>query len=420
MDGLAEKVVDGVSDSGVVALVSGDGTTNSEVSGPELDVVPAGIDIEGLDSESEVPVPSILETQIDLEGLDTPDHDDWESNLDIQLNSPDLHSVSDGRDGNDQLVDDEPSNPPVEVQPIVVLQISVDELRDATENYSSNALIGEGPYGSVYYGKLKNGRAAAIKKLDASKQPDDEFLSQVSLVSRLKHENFIELLGYCVDDNLHILAYEFASNGTLHDILHGKKGVEGAQPGPVLSWAQRVKIAVGAARGLEFLHAKAASPVFHRDIKSSNILLFDDDVAKIGDFDLSHKALDMEAQLHSCGYHGPEYEMTGQLNGKSDVYSFGVVLLELLSGRKPVDYTLPRGQQSLVTWARPKLSEDKVEQCVDPRLDGEYRGRGVAKMAAIAELCLNPEPDFRVNMSIVVIALQPLLNAAPYIASQTC
>ncbi|KAI4331006.1 hypothetical protein MLD38_029238 [Melastoma candidum] len=305
----------------------------------------------------------------------------------------------------------------VKIQPIEVPAIPVDELKDVTDNFGTNALIGEGSYGRVYYGVLKSGPDAAIKKLDASKQPDDEFLAQVSMVSRLKHENFVELLGYCLDGSSRILAYEFASNGSLHDILHGRKGVKGAQPGPVLSWAQRVKIAVGAAKGLEYLHEKAEPRVIHRDIKSSNVLIFDDDVAKIADFDLSNQAPDMAARLHSTrvlgtfGYHAPEYAMTGQLNAKSDVYSFGVVLLELLTGRKPVDHTLPRGQQSLVTWATPKLSEDKVRQCVDARLGGEYPPKAVAKLAAVAALCVQYEADFRPNMSIVVKALQPLLNA---------
>ncbi|KAL0436035.1 UNVERIFIED_CONTAM: putative receptor-like protein kinase [Sesamum radiatum] len=308
----------------------------------------------------------------------------------------------------------------VKVQPIAVPSIPVDELKEVTSNFSTDSLIGEGSYGRVYYGVLKNDRAAAIKKLDASKQPDDEFLAQVSMVSRLKHENFVELLGYCVDGNQRVLAYQFASNGSLHDILHGRKGVKGAQPGPVLSWAQRVKIAIGAAKGLEYLHEKAEPRiVVHRDIKSSNVLIFDDDVAKIADFDLSNQAPDMAARLHSTrvlgtfGYHAPEYAMTGQLNSKSDVYSFGVVLLELLTGRKPVDHTLPRGQQSLVTWATPKLSEDKVRQCVDSRLGGDYPPKAVAKMAAVAALCVQYEADFRPNMSIVVKALQPLVNTRP-------
>ncbi|KAL3616183.1 cleavage polyadenylation factor subunit pti1 [Castilleja foliolosa] len=305
----------------------------------------------------------------------------------------------------------------INMQPISVPSIPVDELKDITDNFGSKTLIGEGSYGRVYHGVLRSGQAAAVKKLDSSKQPDQEFLSQVSMVSRLKNENVVGLLGYCVDGGLRVLAYEFAPNGSLHDILHGRKGVKGAQPGPVLSWAQRVKIAVESARGLEYLHEKATPRIIHRDIKSSNVLLYDDDVAKIADFDLSNQAPDMAARLHSTrvlgtfGYHAPEYAMTGQLSAKSDVYSFGVVLLELLTGRKPVDHTLPRGQQSLVTWATPKLSEDKVKQCVDERVNGEYPPKAVAKMAAVAALCVQYEADFRPNMSIVVKALQPLLNA---------
>ncbi|CAN1292967.1 Pto-interacting protein 1 [Linum perenne] len=307
----------------------------------------------------------------------------------------------------------------IKIQPIEVPELPLDELKEVTENFGTNSLIGEGSYGRVYYGTLKTGQAAAIKKLDSSKQPDDEFLAQVSMVSRLKHEYFVQLLGYCVEGGSRVLAYEFASNGSLHDILHG------AQPGPVLTWAQRVKIAVGAAKGLEYLHEKADPHIIHRDIKSSNVLIFDDDVAKIADFDLSNQAPDMAARLHSTrvlgtfGYHAPEYAMTGQLNAKSDVYSFGVVLLELLTGRKPVDHTLPRGQQSLVTWATPKLSEDKVRQCVDTRLGGEYPPKAVAKMAAVAALCVQYEADFRPNMSIVVKALQPLLNARAGAAGET-
>ncbi|XP_020211905.1 pto-interacting protein 1 [Cajanus cajan] len=313
----------------------------------------------------------------------------------------------------------------VKIQPIEVPELSVDELKEITDSFGESSLIGEGSYGRVYYGVLRSGQAAAIKKLDASKQPDEEFLAQVSMVSRLKNENFVQLLGYCIDGNSRVLAYEFASNGSLHDILHGRKGVKGAQPGPVLTWTQRVKIAVGAAKGLEYLHEKADPHIIHRDIKSSNVLIFDDDVAKIADFDLSNQAPDMAARLHSTrvlgtfGYHAPEYAMTGQLNAKSDVYSFGVVLLELLTGRKPVDHTLPRGQQSLVTWATPRLSEDKVRQCVDGRLGGEYPPKAVAKMAAVAALCVQYEADFRPNMSIVVKALQPLLNARHGPAGET-
>ncbi|CAN6996997.1 unnamed protein product [Brassica oleracea var. botrytis] len=327
-------------------------------------------------------------------------------------------------DGHHQRVEPFKNPPAIQMQPISVPAIPADELKDITDNYSSKSLIGEGSYGRVFYGVLKNGKAAAIKKLDSSKQPDQEFLSQVSTVSRLRQDNVVALLGYCVDGPLRVLAYEYAPKGSLHDILHGKKGVKGAQPGPVLSWHQRVKIAVCAAKGLEYLHEKANPHVVHRDIKSSSVLMFEDDVAKIADFDLSNQAPDMAARLHSTrvlgtfGYHAPEYAMTGTLSTKSDVYSFGVVLLELLTGRKPVDHTLPRGQQSLVTWATPKLSENNVNQCVDARLNGEYPLKAAAKMAAVAALCVQYEAEFRPNMSIVVKALQPLLNP-PRSAPQT-
>ncbi|PPD70986.1 hypothetical protein GOBAR_DD32132 [Gossypium barbadense] len=284
--------------------------------------------------------------------------------------------------------------------PIEVPALSLEELKEKTDNFGSKALIGEGSYGRVYYASLNNGKAVAVKKLDVSTESESnvEFLTQVSMVSRLKHDNFVELQGYCVEGNLRVLAYEFATMGSLHDILHGRKGVQGAQPGPVLDWMQRVRIAVDASKGLG---------IFARE----------DFKAKIADFNLSNQAPDMAARLHSTrvlgtfGYHAPEYAMTGQLTQKSDVYSFGVVLLELLTGRKPVDHTMPRGQQSLVTWATPRLSEDKVKQCVDPKLKGEYPPKAVAKLAAVAALCVQYESEFRPNMSIVVKALQPLLKA---------
>ncbi|KAG8390170.1 hypothetical protein BUALT_Bualt01G0055600 [Buddleja alternifolia] len=312
----------------------------------------------------------------------------YPSNENEHLKSPRNHA--DGHQRGSKV--SAPVKPEVQkaVPPIEVSALSLEELKEKTDNFGSKALIGEGSYGRVYFAQLNNGKEVAVKKLDVSSEPDSnvEFLTQVSMVSRLKHENLVELLGYCVDGNLRVLAYEFATMGSLHDILHGRKGVQGAQPGPVLDWMQRVRIAVDAARGLEYLHEKVQPSIIHRDIRSSNVLLFEDYKAKIADFNLSNQAPDMAARLHSTrvlgtfGYHAPEYAMTGQLTQKSDVYSFGVVLLELLTGRKPVDHTMPRGQQSLVTW-----------------------------LAAVAALCVQYEAEFRPNMSIVVKALQPLLKS---------
>ncbi|KAJ9184669.1 hypothetical protein P3X46_004373 [Hevea brasiliensis] len=313
------------------------------------------------------------------------------------------------------------SGAPQKVLPIEIPTMSLDELNRLTDNFGTKALIGEGSYGRVFYAKLNDGAEAAIKMLDTStsQEPDSDFSAQLSVVSRLKHDHFVELMGYCLEQNNRILVYQFATMGSLHNVLHGRKGVQGAEPGPVLSWNQRVKIAFGAAKGLEYLHEKVQPPVVHRDVRSSNVLLFDDFTSKIADFNLSSASSDTAARLHSTrvlgtfGYHAPEYAMTGQITQKSDVYSFGVVLLELLTGRKPVDHTMPKGQQSLVTWATPRLSEDKVKQCVDPKLNNDYPPKAIAKLAAVAALCVQYEADFRPNMTIVVKALQPLLNSKP-------
>ncbi|XP_020213109.1 probable protein kinase At2g41970 [Cajanus cajan] len=314
------------------------------------------------------------------------------------------------------------SGAPQKALPIEIPSMPLDELNRLTGNFGTKAFIGEGSYGRVYYAKLSDGTDAAIKKLDTSSSPEpdnSDFAAQLSVVSRLKHDNFVELIGYCLEAENRILVYQHASLGSLHDVLHGRKGVQGAEPGPVLSWSQRAKIAFGAAKGLEFLHEKVQPSIVHRDVRSSNVLLFNDYEAKIADFSLTNQSSDTAARLHSTrvlgtfGYHAPEYAMTGQITQKSDVYSFGVVLLELLTGRKPVDHTMPKGQQSLVTWATPRLSEDKVKQCVDPKLNNDYPPKAIAKLAAVAALCVQYEADFRPNMTIVVKALQPLLNAKP-------
>uniref|UniRef100_A0A0D9VYA7 Protein kinase domain-containing protein n=1 Tax=Leersia perrieri TaxID=77586 RepID=A0A0D9VYA7_9ORYZ len=310
---------------------------------------------------------------------------------------------------------------PAKVLPIDVPAVALSELNRLTGNFSDRSLVGEGSYGRVYRATLSSGEVVAVKMFDngGSAQSEAEFSTQLSVVSRLKSDHFTQLLGYCLELNNRIVLYEFATKGSLYDILHGKKGVKGAEPGPVLTWSQRARIAYGAARGLEYLHERAQPSIVHRDVRSSNVLVFDGYDAKIGDFNLTNASPDSAARLHSTkvlgtfGYHAPEYAMTGQLNQKSDVYSFGVVLLELLTGRKPVDHTMPKGQQSLVTWATPRLSEDKVKQCVDPKLNDEYPPKAVAKLAAVAALCVQYEADFRPNMTIVVKALQPLISARP-------
>ncbi|KAL1541957.1 non-specific serine/threonine protein kinase [Salvia divinorum] len=283
--------------------------------------------------------------------------------------------------------------------------IPLDELAEITDDFDVKCVIGEGSSGKVYHGVLKSGLAAAIKKLNFSNQGDEVLLAKVSTV---KHKNVVDLLGYCVDGGLRALVYEFAPNGSLHDILHGRKGIRGSGPGQALSWHQRVKFSVGAAKGLEYIHLKGQ---IHGDIKSSSILIFDDyGVAKVSDFDLSNQA--PGTRLDSSGYHAPELITSGEQSWRGDVYSFGVVLLELLTGRKPVGNTQTGGEQDLVAWAMKNLIEDKVKDYVDVRMKGDYPFKAVAKMASLAISCVQYEAGFRPNMSIVVKALQPLLNSA--------
>ncbi|VAH01458.1 unnamed protein product [Triticum turgidum subsp. durum] len=233
--------------------------------------------------------------------------------------------------------------------------ISLDEMKKITRNFSNGALIGESSQGRVFFKVLKYGPESAFNS-------SQEIDLKIEAISRLKHENVVQLLGCWVEGDEYVLAYEYTLGGTLHDILHSAKSRA------ALSWMQRVKIALSAAEGLEFLHHKAEPQVTHGNIISSKILLFDNDIAKVGDAGISNVLVsDNMSRCHSfrCGldldrmdghgyheddYHVDLYSATGQCNTKSDVYAFGVVLLELLTGRKAVDHTLPRGRQSLVTW----------------------------------------------------------------------
>ncbi|XP_074301844.1 uncharacterized protein LOC141633286 [Silene latifolia] len=291
---------------------------------------------------------------------------------------------------------------------------TLDDLKDVTDNFSPMSFVAKGNHAWVYHAQV-TWQEAAVKKLDYSSfgmDSDDDFLAQVNVLFTLQHEHVTRLMGYCMENDKRYLVYEFGSLGSLHDVLHGRKGIEGAEPGPILTWAQRAKIAYGAAKGLEYLHETIDPPIVHGDVRSSNVLLFYDYRSKIADFDLKRAVPDSTAPCTrspgSNGYNGPECAMTGKMTEKSDVYSFGVILLELLTGRKAVDYTLPKGQQSLVSWATPFLSADKVEQIVDPKLNGDFPTKAVAKVAALAELCIQYEPDFRPNMRIMVMGLESL------------
>jgi pto-interacting protein 1 len=281
-------------------------------------------------------------------------------------------------------------------------------LEEITNNFSVDALIRKGSYARVYYGIFRSGVSTAIKYLYSLTLYDRELLAEVSAIARLKHENLVELIGYCSRGYHPLLAYEYASNGSLHDILHGRRRVRRWQRGPVLSWSRRVKIALGAAKGLRYMHEQAQS---HGGVKSSNIFLFDNDVAKIGDFDyeMSNQAAGAESRGETgiisrrCGFHAPEYTWY-IATLKSDVYSFGVVLLELLSGRDSAEY-LWRPKQVL-DYSLPLIKKRKLRCLVDSRLELNYPLDSAFDLASLVARCVEVNPKDRPSMTEVVEILE--------------
>lgn len=288
------------------------------------------------------------------------------------------------------------------------------ELAAATNNFSPDCFLGEGGFGHVYRGRLQSsGQVVAVKQLDRNGlQGNREFLVEVLMLSLLHHPNLVSLIGYCADGDQRLLVYEFMPLGSLEDHLHDLPPDREA-----LDWNTRMKIAAGAARGLEFLHDKANPPVIYRDFKSSNILLGEGFQPKLSDFGLAKlgptgdKSHVSTRVMGTYGYCAPEYAMTGQLTVKSDVYSFGVVFLELITGRKAIDSTAPPGQQNLVTWARPLFNDRrKFASLADPRLEGHYPMRGLYQALAVASMCIQEQAAARPLIGDVVTALSYLAN----------
>lgn len=286
------------------------------------------------------------------------------------------------------------------------------ELEKATKDFSSEMVLGEGGFGRVYHGVLEDDNEVAVKLLTRDNQNGNrEFVGEVELLSRLHHRNLVKLVGVCVENHIRCLVYDLVPNGSVESHLHGVDKEKGS-----LDWDKRLKIALGAARGLAYLHEDSIPRVIHRDFKASNVLLEDDFTPRVSDFGLAREATAGSQHISTrvmgtFGYVAPEYAMTGHLLVKSDVYSYGVVLLELLSGRKPVDMSQPPGQENLVTWARPLLTNrEGIGQLIDPSLAGAYNFDDVAKVAAIASMCVNPEVTLRPFMGEVVQALKLVYN----------
>ncbi|XP_021763438.1 probable serine/threonine-protein kinase PBL7 [Chenopodium quinoa] len=288
------------------------------------------------------------------------------------------------------------------------------KLYDATQNFSPKCLVDIGSFGNVYRGKLEEtGEIVAIEHLDRNgPRGNREFLVQVMMLSILNHPNLINLIGYCAEvGNERFLVHEYLPLGSLDKHLHDRS----SQGMPPLDWNTRMKIALGTASALEYIHQKAAPPVIYRNLKPSNILLDSDFNAKLSDFGLAKLGPTGDKEYVSAsipenlGYIAPEFERTGLLTVKADVYSFGVVLLELITGRRAVDMTRPPKEQNLVFWALQILKKPKkFPELADPLLQGKFPSQGFNKALAVAAMCLQEQQTARPMMSDVVAAIMSI------------
>lgn len=299
-------------------------------------------------------------------------------------------------------------------------RFSFTDLKLATRNFRPDSLLGEGGFGCVFKGwvdehgtapvKPGTGLTVAVKTLNHNGlQGHKEWLAEITFLGELHHPNLVKLVGFCIEDDQRLLVYEFMQRGSLENHLFRK----GALP---LPWNTRMKIALGAAKGVDFLHS-GKKPVIYRDFKTSNILLDAEYRAKLSDFGLAKdgpqgdKTHVSTRVMGTYGYAAPEYVMTGHLSTKSDVYSFGVVLLEMLTGKRSMDKTRPNGEHHLAEWARPYLSDRrKILRIIDPRLEGHYSVKGAQKAGQLAYRCLSRDSKVRPSMADVVEILEQIQN----------
>ncbi|XP_031475824.1 probable serine/threonine-protein kinase At1g01540 [Nymphaea colorata] len=281
------------------------------------------------------------------------------------------------------------------------------DLEVATNFFADENVIGEGGYGIVYRGVLQDNTSVAVKNLLNNRgQAEREFKVEVEAIGRVRHKNLVRLLGYCAEGAHRLLVYEYLDNGNLEQWLHGDVGA--CSP---LTWDIRMNIILGTAKGLMYLHEGLEPKVVHRDVKSSNILLDKQWNAKVSDFGLA-KLLGSERSyvttrvMGTFGYVAPEYASTGMLNERSDVYSFGILIMEVISGRTPVDYSRPPGEVNLVEWLKTMVANRNSEGVVDPKLVEKPSSRALKRALLVALRCVDPDASKRPKMGHVIHMLE--------------
>ncbi|KAL8238193.1 hypothetical protein R6Q59_019274 [Mikania micrantha] len=284
---------------------------------------------------------------------------------------------------------------------------SLNELEIATVNFATENVIGEGGYGIVYRGVLFDGSVVAVKNLLNNKgQAEKEFKVEVEAIGKVRHKNLVGLIGFCADGAKRLLVYEYIDNGNLEQWLHGDVG-----PISPLTWDIRLKIAVGTAKGLAYLHEGLEPKVVHRDVKSSNILLDRKWNAKVSDFGLAkllgpEKSYVTTRVMGTFGYVSPDYASTGMLNECSDVYSFGVLLMEIVTGRSPVDYSREPGEMNLVDWFRGMVASRRGEELLDPKISVPPTSRSLKRVLLVCLRCIDMDANKRPKMGQIVHMLE--------------
>ncbi|KAL9226814.1 hypothetical protein vseg_002583 [Gypsophila vaccaria] len=291
-----------------------------------------------------------------------------------------------------------------------------DELSAATGGFTDQNLLGQGGFGFVYKGVLPNGKEVAVKQLKmGGDQGEREFRAEVDTISQVHHKHLVSLVGFCISGAERLLVYEFVGNNTLDFHLHGKQEL-------VMDWPTRLRIAIGSAKGLAYLHEDCSPSIIHRDIKAANILLDFNFEAKVSDFGLAKICSSTNPSVThittrvvgTFGYLAPEYASSGKVTDKSDVYSYGVVLLELITGHTPVSNFGPATSGSLVNWARPLLAQAiadrNFDNLADPRLQNNYNVDEMISMVSCAAACVRLSSWRRPRMSQVIRALEGNLS----------
>ncbi|KAJ4700806.1 Wall-associated receptor kinase [Melia azedarach] len=284
---------------------------------------------------------------------------------------------------------------------------TTEELEKATDKYDESRILGHGGYGTVYKGILSNGKIVAIKKSKVVDSQVEQFINEVIVLSQINHRNVVKLLGCCLETEVPLLVYEFVTNGTLFEHIQNKTKAS------AISWETRLRIASETAGVLSYLHSSASTPIIHRDIKSTNILLDDSYTAKVSDFGASRLVpIDQEGLSTmvqgTLGYLDPEYLHTSQLTEKSDVYSFGVVLIELLTGKKALAFERPEEERNLAMHFVSRLKADRLVEIIDDCIVNEANPEQLREIANLARRCVRVKGDERPTMKEVAMELEGL------------